>query len=288
MSPPAPSSYETIRYEPVAGVATLTLDRPERLNAMTPTMLAELHDAFDRADGDDEVRVVIVTGGGRGFCAGADLRRRDDTFDYGDRQGAEDAPVDLGGLLAMRIMNAAKPTIAAVNGPAVGAGATLTLPMDVRIASTEARFGFVFTRRGIVPESCSSWFLPRVVGIGQALEWVSTGRVFGAEEALAGGLVQRLYAPDDLLGAAQALAHEIADHTAPVSVAVSRRLLWDMLSCGPMEAHRRESRGIFLRGMAGDAREGVDAFREKRAARFPDRVSDGLPDLTRPTPPPAA
>jgi enoyl-CoA hydratase/carnithine racemase len=248
-------------------------------------MQAELIDAFDRADADDEVRAVVVTGRGRGFCAGADLGAGGSTFDY-EAQGtrARDdrglPPRDGGGQVTLRIFNLTKPVIAAVNGPAVGVGATMTLPMDVRLASDTARFGFVFTRRGLVPEAASSWFLPRVVGISRAMEWVCTGRVFPAEEALAGGLVRSTHAPDELLPTARALALEMAEGTSPVSVALSRQMLWRMLGAPhPMDAHRVDSRGIAARGSSADAREGVESFLEKRQASFPLRVSDGMPDF---------
>lgn len=265
------------------GILTVTLNRPERLNAWTATMARELLEAFDRADGDDEVRVVIVTGAGRGFCAGADLERGGETFDWrarGAEAGDAATPRDNGGIVTLRIFECQKPVIAAINGPAVGVGVTMTLPMDVRVAAESARFGFVFARRGIVPEACSSWFLPRVVGISRAIEWVATGRVFSAQEALEGGLVRSLHPGDELLEAARALGKEIVDNTAPVSVALARRMMWTMLGARhPMEAHRSDSRAMFLRGQSADAVEGVSSFLEKRPARFPDRVSDGVPDV---------
>jgi enoyl-CoA hydratase/carnithine racemase len=272
--------FEQILTEVDDGILTITLNRPERLNAWTPTMAEELIGALDRADADDEVRVVVVTGAGRGFCAGADLVRGGDTFDWRERERAGAVPRDNGGRFTLRVFESTKPVIAAINGPAVGVGATMTLPMDVRLAADDARFGFVFVRRGIVPEACSSWFLPRVVGISRALEWVSTGRVFTAQEALDGGLVRSLHPRGELLEAARELAREIADHTAPVSVALGRRMLWRMLGAEhPMIAHRADSRGMFLRGQSADAREGIASFLEKRQANFPDRVSDGLPDV---------
>jgi enoyl-CoA hydratase/carnithine racemase len=285
--------YEQITTEAADGVLTITLNRPDRLNAWTPTMGRELIEAFDRADSDDDVRAVIVTGAGRGFCAGADLAGGGETFDYrkrdaetagGEAASADGAdggvPRDTGGRLTLRIFDCTKPVIAAINGPAVGVGATMTLPMDVRLAAETARIGFVFTRRGIVPEACSSWFLPRVVGISRAIEWVATGRVFSAQEALDGGLVRSVHPPDELLAAARELAQEIAENTAPVSVALARRMLWRMLGAEhPMLAHRADSRGMFVRGQSADAVEGVTAFLEKRPARFPERVSDGLPDI---------
>lgn len=268
-------------------ILTITLDRPDKLNAFTGRMMNEVIEAFDRADADDDVRVVIVTGAGRGFCAGADLSAGGDTFNVegrGDDVGvsADEGGVhrDGGGRVTLRIFESTKPVIAAVNGPAVGVGVTMTLPMDIRLASTEARFGFVFTRRGVVPEACSSWFLPRLVGISQAQEWVMTGRVFDADEALAGGLVRSVHAPEDLLPAAREIAREVVDNTAPVSVALSRQMLWRMLGADhPMEAHKVDSRGIVARGASDDAREGVTSFLEKRPASFPMRVSDGMPDF---------
>ncbi|MBV8431373.1 MAG: crotonase/enoyl-CoA hydratase family protein [Solirubrobacterales bacterium] len=262
------------------GILTVRLNRPNRLNAWTEKMAQELISAFDRADAEDEVRAVIITGAGRAFCAGADLERGGETFDWRDREGADGVPRDNGGRFTLRVFESTKPVIAAVNGPAVGVGVTMTLPMDIRLASEEARFGFVFARRGIVPEAASSWFLPRVVGISQALEWVSTGRVFSAEEALAGGLVRSVHPPDELLDAARALAREIADNTAPVSVALARRMMWRMLGAEhPMLAHRVDSRAMFQRGQSSDVVEGVNSFLEKRPAQFKDRVSDGLPDV---------
>jgi enoyl-CoA hydratase/carnithine racemase len=272
--------FEEIRYEVADRVLTITLNRPDRLNAFTPRMGRELIDAFDRADADDDVRAVIVTGEGRGFCAGADLGGGGGTFDWRDRQSDNEIPRDGGGRVALRIFDLKKPVIAAINGPAVGVGITMTLPMDIRLAAQGAKIGFVFARRGIVPEACSSWFLPRIVGIGQAIEWVATGRVFSAEKALAGGLVRSVHPPDELMETARALAGEISENAAPVSVAVARQLLWRMLGAQhPMEAHRADSRAMFARGQSDDAREGVTSFLEKRAPEFSDRVSDGLPEL---------
>jgi enoyl-CoA hydratase/carnithine racemase len=272
--------FEQIRYEVADSVLTITLDRPDRLNAFTPTMQRELLEAFDHADADDDVRAVIVTGAGRGFCAGADLQAGGSTFDYRARGVEDDVPRDGGGQLTLRIFESKKPVIAAINGPAVGVGATMTLPMDVRFAADGAKIGFVFTRRGIVPEACSSWFLPRIVGISQAMEWAATGRVFDAEEALEGGLVRSVHPPGELLDAANSLAREIADNAAPVSVALTRRLMWAMLGADhPMAAHRADSRAMLARGQSADVREGVESFLEKRAPSFPDKVSDGLPEI---------
>lgn len=279
---------DVVLIEVADGVAVLTLNRPDRLNAWTPTMGRELIAAFDAADADDDVRAIIVTGAGRGFCAGADLEGGGATFDWrerhggegGERHGGDDIPRDGGGQFTLRVFDCAKPVIAAINGPAVGVGATMTLPMDIRLAADDARIGFVFARRGIVPEAGSSWFLPRVVGISQAMEWVATGRVFSAQEALAGRLVRSLHPKDELLDTARALALEIAENTAPVSVALARQMMWRMLGAEhPMLAHRADSRGMFYRGQSADAAEGITSFLEKRPARFPDRVSDGLPDI---------
>jgi enoyl-CoA hydratase/carnithine racemase len=272
--------FKEIEYAVEDRILTITLNRPDRLNAWTETMRDELIEAVDRADADDQVRVVIVTGAGRGFCAGADLERGGSTFDWRSHEGDGDVPRDGGGQLSLRIFDSKKPVIAAINGPAVGVGITMTLPMDIRLASDTAKMGFVFTRRGIVPEACSSWFLPRVVGISRALEWVTTGRIFTAEEAFGAGLVRSVHPAGELLGAARALAGEIVEHTAPVSVALARTMLWRMLGAEhPMAAHRADSRGMFWRGQSEDAREGISSFLEKRPARFPDRVSDGLPDV---------
>jgi enoyl-CoA hydratase/carnithine racemase len=272
--------FEQILLDSAEGILTITLNRPERLNAWTAQMGQELRAAFDQADADDGVRAIIVTGAGRGFCAGADLAGGGDTFDYRKRDVAGSAGRDNGGEFSLRIFDSKKPVIAAINGPAVGVGATMTLPMDVRLAADDARLGFVFARRGIIPEACSSWFLPRVVGISRAMEWVSTGRVFSAQEGLEAGLLRSLHPKEELLDAARALALEIAENTAPVSVALARQLMWRMLGAEhPMMAHRADSRGMVARGQSADAVEGVTAFLEKRPASFPDRVSDGLPDV---------
>jgi len=274
--------YTQILYEAARGVATITLNRPEKLNANTHRMNRELVDAFDVVDADDDVRVVIVTGAGRGFCAGADLSGGGETFSAGGsgEESADGIPRDGGGLVSLRIFECKKPVIGAINGAAVGVGVTMTLPMDIRLASEHAKFGFVFARRGIVPEACSSWFLPRLVGISQAAEWCYSGRVFPASEALAGGLVRSIHPADELLPAAQAIAADIVENSAPVSVALTRQLLWRMLGAShPMEAHRADSRGIMAQGASPDAREGVLSFLEKRPAVFPGKVSTDLPDI---------
>ena len=272
--------FEQIAIEVADRVLTITLNRPERLNAWTARMGMELRAAFDLADADDEVRAIIVTGAGRGFCAGADLASGGDTFDARKREAVAGAMRDNGGEFTLRVFESTKPVIAAINGPAVGVGATMTLPMDIRLAAEDARIGFVFARRGIIPEACSSWFLPRVVGISRAMEWVATGRVFSAQEALEGGLVRSVHPQAQLLDAARELASELAENTAPVSVALARQLMWRMLGAEhPMLAHRADSRGMAARGQSADAVEGITAFLEKRPASFPDRVCDGLPDV---------
>ncbi|GAA1546827.1 crotonase/enoyl-CoA hydratase family protein [Actinomadura kijaniata] len=280
-------SYTEIEYSVADGIATITLNRPHRMNAYTYTMRNEMLDAFDRIDADDAVRAVVVTGAGRAFCAGADLGGGGATFDQekskemfaGEQDVLEDGtPRDGGGTVALRIARCLKPVIGAFNGAAVGVGVTMTLPMDVRLASEKAKFGFVFARRGIVTEAASSWFLPRLVGIAQAMEWAATGRVFDAREALDGRLVSRVYAPDELLPAAYALAREIADNTSAVSVAAIRRLMWSGLSApSPWDAHVADSRLMAALGGAPDANEGVTSFLEKRPAEFPMRISTDLP-----------
>jgi enoyl-CoA hydratase/carnithine racemase len=284
-------AYETILYDVADQILTITLNRPEKLNAYNAAMQAELIAAFDAADADDNVRAIIVTGAGRGFCAGADLSSGADTFDRDARRGPvrrlangdvdySDPQVrDGGGQVTLRIFKCLKPVIAAVNGPAVGIGATMQLAMDIRIASETARFGFVFSQRGIVPEAASSWFLPRLVGISQALDWCFSGRVFPAAEALKGRLVSQVVAPDDLLPTARALARTFIDKTAPVSVALIRQMMWRMMGTDdPMEAHKIDSRGIYARGRSEDVKEGVMAFLEKRPAEFKNKVSTDMPD----------
>jgi len=270
-----------VRTDLTGGVMTLTLDRPEKLNAFTIEMMQELIDAFDVADADDAVRAVVVTGAGRAFCAGADISGGTKGFvDVEKRKVGDSIVRDGGGLLTLRIFDSLKPVIAAVNGAAVGVGATMQLPMDMRLASEDAKFGFVFGRRGIVPEACSSWFLPRVVGISKAMEWSTTGRIFDAQEAFSAGLVRSVHKPADLLGAAQELAEEIGANNAPVSVALTRQMMWRMLGADhPMQAHRVDSLAIELRSASADAAEGVRSFTEKRPAVFPDKVSTDLPDI---------
>jgi len=279
-------TFETLKYEVADRVLTITLNRPERLNAFTGQMMLDLIAAIDAADADDDVRAVIVTGEGRGFCAGADLQAGADTFNYDERTDRPDRAGgkvgtpdrDGGGRVTLRIFECMKPVIAAVNGPAVGIGVTMQLPMDIRIASDKARFGFVFSRRGICPEACSSWFLPRLVGIQQALDWTFSGRVFGADEALAGGLVKEVVPHDQLLARANEIAREIVDNTSAVSVALSRHLMWKMLGADhPMEAHKVDSRGIYELGKGNDVKEGVVSFLEKRPPNFTDKPSTDMP-----------
>ncbi len=279
------TEFTQIMYDVADGIATITMHRPEKMNAFTNVMMREMCTAFDLADGDDAVRAVIVTGSGdRAFCAGADLTPDSGGDVFASRSEVEtlsDERVrDSGGRLTLRIFQCKKPVIGAVNGAAVGIGATMQLPMDFRLASDTARFGFVFARRGIVPEAASSWFLPRLVGMSQALEWCMTGRVFNADEALKGGLVRSVHAPTELIEAARALAREIADNTAPVSIALTRAMLWRLSAAEhPMAAHEIDSRAIYRRSRSGDAKEGISSFLEKRSPVYPDKVSTDLPDF---------
>jgi enoyl-CoA hydratase/carnithine racemase len=274
-------SFTEIKYEVSDNILTITLHRPDKLNAFTHVMRDELIAAFDKADADDEVRAIIVTGSGRAFCAGADLGAGKDTFNYEARGLKVEDTVhrDGGGQVTLRMFQCKKPIIGAINGPAVGIGVTMTLPMDIRIAADNAKLGFVFSKRGIVPEACSSWFLPRIVGISQALDWVYSGRVFSAQEAKDGGLVRSLHATDDLLAAAREIARTYADQTSAVSVALSRQMMWRMLGADhPMEAHKVDSRGISYMGQSPDVTEGVQSFLEKRPAEFGMKVSEDMPD----------
>jgi enoyl-CoA hydratase/carnithine racemase len=284
--------YEQIAVSVDEGILTLTLNRPDKLNAFTGKMMGEMIDVFTKVNGDDAVGAVIVTGAGRAFCAGADLSGGASTFDATTnpaRKERDAGPVetvdwsdervrDGGGRVTLAIFECLKPVIAAVNGAAVGVGITMQLPMDIRIAAPEARFGFVFARRGIVPEAASSWFLPRLVGISQALDWCYSGRVFGAEEALKAGLVGEIVDQAGLMARAREIARGIIDHTAPVSIALIRQMMWRGLGMDhPMEAHKVDSRGIYARGASADVREGVSSFLEKRAPKFPMKVSSGMP-----------
>lgn len=275
-------SYEHILYDVEDQILTITLNRPDNLNAFTKIMRNELIDAFEKADNDDDVRIIIVTGAGRAFCAGADLGKGTETFDYKARGEVNEGEVhrDGGGQVTLRMYQSKKPIIGAINGPAVGIGATMTLPMDIRLASDKARIGFVFSRRGIVMEACSSWFLPRLVGISQAAEWVYSGRIFPAEEAKAGGLVKEVYPQEELLPAARNLAKELIADSAPVSVALCRQMMWRMMGADhPMEAHKVDSRGIQIMGKSPDVAEGITSFLEKRPAKFTMRPSSDMPEF---------
>lgn len=292
-APPESRSFATIELEVSEAIATITLNRPEELNALDPTMERELLQVWDLIDADDEIRAVIVTGAGRAFCAGFDLSEAGfDVVRAAELRGTEelapgDLPRDSGGLIALRIFRCTKPVIAAINGAGVGFGATLPLPMDVRLASTKARFGFVFSRRGICLDAASSWFLPRAVGLSRSLEWALSGRIFDADEALEAGLVRSLHEPEELLDAARAKARELIADSAPVSVAVNRALLWQLSSAPhPMEAHQMESLYIADRAASADTAEGAAAFMEKREAVFPGGVSADLPPGFPPRPGP--
>jgi enoyl-CoA hydratase/carnithine racemase len=277
--------FETLLYSVDDGIATITLNRPEKLNAFTSRMMLDMISAFDATDADDAVRAVIVTGAGRAFCAGADLGSGGNTFDYAARGEAArdetkvgDVYRDGGGRVTLRIFESLKPVIAAVNGPAGGIGATMLLAMDMRLAAEDARFGFVFARRGVTPEAASSWFLPRLVGISTALEWCYSGRIFPASEARERGLVRSLHAPGQLLADARAFAKELTENSAAVSIALTRQMMWRLQATDhPMEAHKIDSRSIQSRGTTADSREGIGAFLEKRTAAFPDKVSSDLP-----------
>ena len=281
--------FECILYDVKDKVLTITLNRPDRLNAYTGQMQSNLIEAFDKAGKDDDIRTIIVTGAGRGFCAGADLGAGGNTFNRevrnnkGETEGIKDDPEwmrDGGGRTTLAIFDCPKPIIAAFNGPAVGVGVTMTLPMDIRIASEEAKFGFVFARRGLVPEAASSWFLPRVVGINKALEWTFSGRVFSPEEAKEGGLIRSIHPADKLLEEANKIAQEIVENTSAVSVAMTRQMLWRLLGADhPMEAHKVDSRAIYELGQGGDAKEGVESFLEKRPPEFPSKVSEDMPEF---------
>jgi len=270
--------FETIIYDVEDGILTLTLNRPDKLNAFNVQMMQDMMTALDTADADDSVKAVLVTGAGRAFCAGADLARGGETFDH-DARGTGLRP-DGGGLLTLRLFDCNKPIIAACNGPAVGVGVTMQCAMDIRLASGNAKYGFVFAKRGIVPEACSSWFLPRVVGISTALEWAYSGRIFEAAEALERRLVRSVHKPEDLMPAARDLAHEFAEETSSISVAMIRHMMWKMLGADhPMEAHKIDSRGVYHTGRSADAKEGVQSFLEKRPADFPGRVSTDMPEF---------
>jgi len=272
-------TYSQIKYEVKNRIAMITLNRPEKLNPFTDYVMApELMDVLNRIDDDDEVRVAIITGAGRGFCSGHDL---EEGFDYDKQaQATLESHRDIGGILTLRIYEMKKPLIAAINGAAIGVGITMTLPMDIRIASEKAKMGFVFARLGITLEACSNWFLPRIVGVGKAMEWALTGRVFGAEEALASGLVNYVTPADKLIEKAYDIAHEIADKTSAISIPLNRQLLWRMLAADhPMESHKIESKCIYWMGLKPDSKEAVTAFHEKRPPRFTMKPSTDMPEF---------
>lgn len=274
------TAFKTLDLDITDGIATATFNRPDQMNTFNGDMADDLLRLFDLTDGNDDVGAVIITGSGRAFCAGADLSGKSSTFDYASRGRAAENHRDRGGIVTLRIFESLKPVIGAINGAAVGVGATMQLPMDIRLASDTARFGFVFARRGITPEAASSWFLPKLVGIQQALEWCYSGRVFNAKEALDGGLIRSVHPPEELLPAATALAQEIVQNTSPVSVALIRQMMWRLPSADvPFKAHLVDSAMIYARGGSDDAKEGVSAFVEKRPARFPGRVSQDMPEV---------
>ena len=289
-------TYKAILYEVEDNILTITLNRPDRLNAYNVDMQNDLITAFNEADKDDDVKAIIVTGAGRGFCAGADLSAGAATFDFEKRDDrsnkkaaiSKDGKIDWsnpgvrdgGGLVTLRIFDCLKPVISACNGPAVGVGITMQLAMDIRLASDQARYGFVFARRGLVPEAASSWFLPRIVGISKALEWTYSGKVFSPEEALSGGLIRSVHSSEELLEEAYKISNEIIENTSAVSVALTRQMLWKMLGADhPMEAHKVDSRAIYALGKGEDAKEGVNSFLEKRTPEFPNKVSEDMPEF---------
>ena len=279
------TEFSQIKLDIADGIATVTLHRPEKMNAFTRVMMDEVINAIDITDADDSVRAVIVTGHGeRAFCAGADLTPDGGGHVFSDPNPVEDLSDqrvrDGGGRLVLRLFNSKKPLIGACNGVAVGVGATMQLPFDMRLCSDNARFGFVFARRGITPEAASSWFLPRLVGMQTALEWCMTGRIFDAREALERGLVRSVHPQADLLPAAHAFAREIAENTSAVSVAMTRAMLWRLSAePHPMMAHRIDSRSIYRLSRSADAREGVASFLEKRSPAYPDTVGADMPDF---------
>ena len=279
------ADYTQILVDKADGIATITLNRPEKMNAYTRQMQSEICDAMDDIDGDDSVRAVIFTGSGeRAFCAGADLTPDGGGHVFSDPNEVADLSDprvrDGGGKLTLRLFQSTKPLISACNGVAVGIGATMQLAMDIRLASETARYGFVFARRGIVPEACSSWFLPKIVGIQQALEWCYTGRIFDAAVAKEAGLVRSVHAPQDLMHAATDLAREIADNTSAISVAMTRAMMWRLSNTEhPMMAHRVDSKAIYRMSRGGDAKEGIASFLEKRAPMYPDKVSEDMPNF---------
>ena len=261
----------------------ISLNRPEKLNAFTKTMQDELIKIFDHTDQNDDIKSVVISGEGRAFCAGADLVEGPNTFNYSEEGNklSNNDNRDGGGLVALRIFRSKKPVIGAINGDAVGVGATMTLPMDIRIASESARFGFVFSRRGAVPEACSSWFLPRIVGISKALDWCYTGKVFNSQEALQNGLVSEVSADENLIERALEIGSSYNSKTSAISVSLARQMMWNMLAAThPEEAHILDSMAMEKMGKSLDIKEGIASFLEKREPNFSMKVSRDLPDLT--------
>ena len=274
-------NYETLDTTRDKKVLTIQFTRPEKMNTFSGQMLKDILEVLDDAEKDDEVRAVIFTGSGKAFCAGADLSSGEDTFDMSDRQKKDqNVQRDTGGVLTLRLFDFKKPLIAAINGAAVGVGVTMTLPMDIRICSDKAKFGFVFAKRGIVPEACSSWFLPKIVGISNALQWCLSGKIFQPTEALEKGLITEITSEEDLLKRAKEIASDFVDSTSSLSVTLIRQMLWKMLGADhPMEAHKVDSRGVYFLGKTGEASEGVLSFLEKRDPNFPGKVSKDLPEF---------
>ena len=274
-------NYETLDTTRDKKVLTIQFTRPEKMNTFSGQMLKDIMEVLDDAEKDDEVRAVIFTGSGKAFCAGADLSSGEDTFDMSDRQKKDqNVQRDTGGVLTLRLFDFKKPLIAAINGAAVGVGVTMTLPMDIRICSDKAKFGFVFAKRGIVPEACSSWFLPKIVGISNALQWCLSGKIFQPTEALEKGLITEITSEEDLLKRAKEIASDFVDSTSSLSVTLIRQMLWKMLGADhPMEAHKVDSRGVYFLGKTGEASEGVLSFLEKRDPNFPGKVSKDLPEF---------
>ncbi|HET8707690.1 MAG TPA: enoyl-CoA hydratase-related protein, partial [Pseudomonadales bacterium] len=242
-------AFNTIKYEKDGAILTITLNRPERMNAFTVEMAQELVEAIDMADADNDIRVIILTGEGKAFCAGADLGKGGDTFSAPESESGEPdwkAIRDTGGVVTLRFFNCTKPMIGVINGPAVGIGATMVLPLDIRLAADDAKMGYVFCSRGIVPDGASSWFLPQIVGLPQTLEWVLTGRVFPIQDALKAGLVKSIHPKDQLMAEARKIADEIVNNVSAVSAAIARQMIWRMASKDhPMEAHEHETRGLY-------------------------------------------
>ncbi len=274
-------NYETLDATRDKKVLTIQFTRPEKMNTFSGQMLKDILEVLDDAEKDDEVRAVIFTGSGKAFCAGADLSSGEDTFNMSDRQKKDqNVQRDTGGVLTLRLFDFKKPLIAAINGAAVGVGVTMTLPMDIRICSDRAKFGFVFAKRGIVPEACSSWFLPKIVGISNALQWCLSGKIFQPTEALEKGLITEITSEEDLLKRAKEIASDFVDSTSSLSVTLIRQMLWKMLGADhPMEAHKVDSRGVYFLGKTGEASEGVLSFLEKRDPNFPGKVSKDLPEF---------